>query len=371
MVDASALYDEMEQAGVERDIMTCRSVMMVHFKQSDPDAAVQIFREFQAAGHAADNTTYHAVCQGLNNCGRYEQTVELFGEMAAAGLDYNVDTCNILMVAYCETGRAGDAIELFKQMGSRGLEPDVATYHMVAKLIGPDTAPDLVEAVEAGRQKAIDQRSVMELVVAYCRYNQFDALDMLPMEAVVADKAAARRIMQAFALRQDADKAAVLFDRLSAEGAVGADEYFSVMIAHGDSHPDQVDRYFTRGLGAGHFARNRIRQTPKHAVVDLHGLTATAAIAAVKTAFHEYRKVMNAMGDVLVITGRGRGSDGGVPVLRPTVVQWLDDHGMQYRFHKGSGHGAVQVDAGSVVTWAAADADRKRLADGAAILGVE
>lgn len=377
MVDAVALYSAMIQAGVERDIVTCRSIMTVHFKQGDPDAAVDIFREFQAAGHAADSTTYHAVCQGLSNSGRFEQTIELFGEMAAAGIGHDIDTCNILIAAYCESGRIDDAIALFERLGSLGLEPDAVTYHLLGKQLGQEssqrggaeTGP--AEAVEAGRQRVLQQKSTLELVEAYCRHHQFDALDTLPEAEVVADKAAARRMMTTFAMHRNADKAGALFEQLSADRKVEAGDYSSVMLAHGDSSPDQIDRYFARALSDGHFVRNRLRQTPEFAVVDLHGLTSVAAIAAVRVAFREYREVMNAVGNLVVVTGRGRGSDGGVPVLRPTVVRWLKEHRIKYRFHKGSGGGAIEVDAGSVVTWAAIDENRTQVIDGTATTGVQ
>jgi DNA-nicking Smr family endonuclease len=63
---------------------------------------------------------------------------------------------------------------------------------------------------------------------------------------------------------------------------------------------------------------------PERAVVDLHGLRAAEVDAALRRAVARAREA--ALRHLLVVTGRGLGSEGGVPVVRGAAVESLRRH---------------------------------------------
>ncbi len=63
--------------------------------------------------------------------------------------------------------------------------------------------------------------------------------------------------------------------------------------------------------------------------VDLHGMRVPEALACVE----ETLKILEKQGggEVRIICGKGKGSPGGVGVLRQAVCGWLDARGIAYR----------------------------------------
>jgi DNA-nicking Smr family endonuclease len=82
--------------------------------------------------------------------------------------------------------------------------------------------------------------------------------------------------------------------------------------------------------------------------VDLHGLRVPEALAAVEQALGraETRGALR----LRIVCGKGRGSPGGVGVLREAVAGWLDAHGYAGRYQRqvdrDGRDGAIWVDLG-------------------------
>ncbi|MBY0275968.1 Smr/MutS family protein [Candidatus Binatia bacterium] len=81
-------------------------------------------------------------------------------------------------------------------------------------------------------------------------------------------------------------------------------------------------------------------------VLDLHGLGVRAAIAATERFVAE----MAARGEreVRIVYGKGRGSPGGVGVLREAIPAWLEQHGdhverMSREIDRDGNDGAMRV----------------------------
>lgn len=85
--------------------------------------------------------------------------------------------------------------------------------------------------------------------------------------------------------------------------------------------------------------------------IDLHGLRVPEALALVEKALEEAAR--QAEPEVRIVCGKGRGSPGGVGVLREAVCGWLDAHGYAGRYRRvvdaDGRDGSVRVTLGETV----------------------
>lgn len=79
----------------------------------------------------------------------------------------------------------------------------------------------------------------------------------------------------------------------------------------------------------------------KTKIVDLHGASRYQALQALNDKLDECSDSR-----MLVITGRGRHSIGGVPVIKPMVEAFLNRNGYWRHWHEYPGSGAVTVELG-------------------------
>lgn len=66
--------------------------------------------------------------------------------------------------------------------------------------------------------------------------------------------------------------------------------------------------------------------------IDLHGLRVPEALATVAQALEQARR--EGATHLRIVCGKGRGSPGGVGVLREAVAGWLDAHGYAQRYRR-------------------------------------
>ncbi len=72
----------------------------------------------------------------------------------------------------------------------------------------------------------------------------------------------------------------------------------------------------------------RARARPVHdMIIDLHGVTRPEALSRVRRALEGARGTRRR---ILVITGRGNNSEGGICVLRKTIARFLETEGAAY-----------------------------------------
>ncbi|TLM99861.1 hypothetical protein FDZ71_15180 [bacterium] len=66
--------------------------------------------------------------------------------------------------------------------------------------------------------------------------------------------------------------------------------------------------------------------------IDLHGLKVPLALEKVEEAIREVSS--KGGGDIRIICGKGKGSRGGMGVLREAVAGWLDAHGLEGKYRR-------------------------------------
>jgi DNA-nicking Smr family endonuclease len=76
-------------------------------------------------------------------------------------------------------------------------------------------------------------------------------------------------------------------------------------------------------------------------ILDLHGASRYQAMQSLNDRLDECTDSR-----MLVITGRGRHSPGGVPVIKPMVEAFLNRNGYWRHWHESSGSGAVTLELG-------------------------
>lgn len=92
------------------------------------------------------------------------------------------------------------------------------------------------------------------------------------------------------------------------------------------SDTDEVVEGFAKDVDRREVKKLRRGELALQAHVDLHGLTAEEARSAVVKFLLGARRSGKRV--VLVVHGRGRHSDGGLPVLKTKVVEWLSRSGL-------------------------------------------
>jgi len=114
------------------NLRTCMTMLQVHGKRGDWQAALAVYRDMQARKVSIDSTALNMVMGVCAAAGKAEEVEQLLAEAEADVsklLLTDVVSYNTVVKAYALRGDLPDAVSVLTRMRARGLEPNAITYN--------------------------------------------------------------------------------------------------------------------------------------------------------------------------------------------------------------------------------------------------
>lgn len=124
---AETLWKEMHRSGIRPSVISFTMMMTVHANTSNPDRAIEIFRELQAAC-TPDARAFAVVMSAVARAGDYPRTRKLFMQMATYKIPPNRHHFNCLITSCIKLGHAEQAEIAFQAMPAQNIQPDVRDF---------------------------------------------------------------------------------------------------------------------------------------------------------------------------------------------------------------------------------------------------
>lgn len=152
-------WQEMDKAGINKDLHSYSIYMNAISKGGKPWKAMKLFREMQKKKIQPDIVAYNTAIHAIGHCEGVDFAIRLYQDMVEAGLKPNSATLNTIVKLFCMDGRFKEAYCFVSRMRKKhGCEPDVLTYHCFFQyLTRPQEILSLFEQmVQAGCRPRMD-----------------------------------------------------------------------------------------------------------------------------------------------------------------------------------------------------------------------
>ena len=128
--DAIALFDQLEDMGLERNTETMNVLLDALCKEKKVELAREVF--VVLSPHIApDAYTFNIFVHGWCSVRRIDEAMWTIEEMKSKGFPPTVITYTAVLEAYCKQRKFRRVYELLDSMGSEGCRPNVITYTMI------------------------------------------------------------------------------------------------------------------------------------------------------------------------------------------------------------------------------------------------
>jgi pentatricopeptide repeat protein len=123
-------WQEMNKAGINKDVNSYSIYMNALSKGGKPGKALKLFKEMQRKKIEPDVVAYNTAILAIGHSQGVDFSIRLWQEMVEAGLQPNSATLNTIVKLFCMECRFKEAYCLVSRMRRKhGCEPDVLTYH--------------------------------------------------------------------------------------------------------------------------------------------------------------------------------------------------------------------------------------------------
>lgn len=132
--EACALFDGMQNFGVEPDKCTYNSLIQILAAADLPDKAKPYLKKMQDEGFVGDCIPYCAVISSYVKLGQLTNAEEIYNEMIRSNVDLDVVVYGVLINAFADMGSVNKALSYFDAMRSVGLSPNAVICNSLLKL---------------------------------------------------------------------------------------------------------------------------------------------------------------------------------------------------------------------------------------------
>ncbi|KAL9677342.1 hypothetical protein QQ045_005571 [Rhodiola kirilowii] len=123
VVNARLLFDEV----VEKEVIAWTAMISCYVENGDPDEAIEIFREMQAAGVKADEVTFLTVISAVTETGSSNLCEWIHNCIKATHYGSKLKINNALLNMHASVGSVNKALKVFHEMSKR----DVVSYNSI------------------------------------------------------------------------------------------------------------------------------------------------------------------------------------------------------------------------------------------------
>ncbi|KAK8951968.1 putative pentatricopeptide repeat-containing protein [Platanthera zijinensis] len=128
--EAEGFFNEMEDLGVEPDLVSYNCLVDVYCKNLEMDKAYKVLDEMSKKEFSPDVFTYTSIIGGLGLIGQPDKAKEILKDMTEMGCQPDVAAYNAAIRNFCIAKRIRNAFALMKEMEVKGLKPNPTSYNL-------------------------------------------------------------------------------------------------------------------------------------------------------------------------------------------------------------------------------------------------
>lgn len=359
------LFSEMHRLGVEVNSVAHSVAISACCEGRQWRSALGLFEGMGSIGSTPDAITYTAALGACQAGSQWRSARALLHRMQSDGISANVISYTTAMSACEHAHQWGQTLDLLSEMRQRRIDPNMISYSVATSACSKehkwDVALVLLETLRSERIKpSVD---VCNHVIGACeKEGRWEwALRVLQEMAILGPDPNAitnriiRRVPFSLAVQGSLDEplepedlehdyASRSSQPISQDTSSGQGEPLDAASTSsakledhakedGQSHSDTIDSASSTSVGGGVSLSYKVTQGGD-AKIDLHGLPVEVAKIAVQVALEDL--VLGSMGpggrgaqevgDLIIVTGVGKHSPGGIAMIRPAIISFIRDH---------------------------------------------